>query len=269
MSPDPTNTSALTTGRAALCCRRTPCGRRFRHSCTTPLMHWNPNTCWTATAAPATRTTFCCGRCSRTRPTTGHTTLTSARRQRWLVGRAARGLAPTLFVNMALQPWIPPAVIAAVAVFASGCGTQRATGSTPLTSGATPDPYVSVIPAPTATDTSGLRSIVTVGPIPSPAPAKGAACHREGARGSDASGNTCSTTTWPGNCCRWSWGSAPDRPPGGVWTGGSRPESSTGCTAILLAELNAAGEPCRCASGDHRLGPKAASVGSGDSDSAS
>lgn len=38
---------------------------------------------------------------------------------------------------------------------------------------------------------------------------------------------------------------------------------------ILLAELNAAGEPCLCASGDHRLGPKAASVGSGDSDSAS
>ena len=122
----------------------------------------------------------------------------SARRQRWLVGRAARGLTPTIFVNMPLQRWIPPSVIAAVAVFATGCGTQHATGSTPLTSGATPDPYVSVIPAPTATDTSGLRSIVTAGPIPSPAPAKSAACHREGARGSDASGNSyvCRTGHW-------------------------------------------------------------------------
>ncbi|WUO09439.1 transposase [Streptomyces sp. NBC_00289] len=35
-----------------------------------------------------------------------------------------------------------------------------------------------------------------------------------------------------GNSYRWSWGSAPDRPAGGAWTAGRRPESSSNCTAF-------------------------------------
>ncbi|MFK3902437.1 transposase [[Kitasatospora] papulosa] len=32
------------------------------------------------------------------------------------------------------------------------------------------------------------------------------------------------------NCCRWNWGSGRGRRAGGVWTGGRRQGSSTGCT---------------------------------------
>lgn len=89
--------------------------------------------------------------------------------------------------NLTLSRSIPTVVIAAVAMFTVGCGAQHATNSTPLASGPTPDPYVSIIPAPTATDTGGLGGFVTSGPIPSATPTKGAACHSEGTRGSDGS----------------------------------------------------------------------------------
>jgi hypothetical protein len=37
---------------------------------------------------------------------------------------------------------------------------------------------------------------------------------------------TCSATTSAGNCCRWSWGSAPGKPAGAGWAGGRRRTSS-------------------------------------------